>query len=128
MKTEIRRTTGHRPIIALMLLCLTGAIGCSHSYDVRYQPGMPRLEHTEKLGGVRLGIATFEDLRPGVDPNDRKTSSYVGAVGVWRKFALSYKGKDFVPVADVVQSLLVEEFNRAGIATIAIPQVLGMGA
>lgn len=88
---------------------------------------MPRLQQADQLHGVRLGVAMFEDRREGVSPTDPETRAYIARRGAWR-FGLTYKGKDFVPVADLVQSIFVEEFVHAGIDTIAIPQVLGKGA
>ncbi len=122
MTTRSRKSLG----LGLMLVAVLGA-GCTRSYDARYQAGMPRLEGADGLRGVRLGIATFEDRRAGVEARDPQTRAYIAKAGPWR-FGLSYKGKDYVPVAELTQAIFVEEFRRAGIEAGAIAKVLGKGA
>jgi hypothetical protein len=43
--------------------------------------------------------------------------------GSWR-FGMTYKGQEFVPVADLVQTLFVEEFTRAGVESKPIAKIL----
>jgi hypothetical protein len=88
-----------------------------------YTPSLYRLPQADTLRGVVLGIGKFEDRRSWVERSDPQSQAYVMQQGPWR-FALTYRNKDYVPVADLVQALFVDEFIRAGIEAKAIPQVL----
>ena len=122
MGTRTRWVLGVGGMLLAVLL-----VGCTRSYDARYLPGMPRLQQADQFRGLRLGIATFEDRRVGVAVSEPQTRGYVAKHGLWR-FGLTYKGQSFVPIADLVQALLVEEFRRAGIEASLISKVLGKGA
>ena len=98
--------------LVLSLSMILGA--CTKSLDTRYTPVMARLQQADTLHGLRLGIATFDDRRAGVRTGDPDTRRYIGYISPYR-FGLTHKGKDMVPVPDLIQSLFVEEFSRAGI-------------
>jgi hypothetical protein len=54
---------------------------------------------------------------------DADNLTYVLRAGAWR-FGLTHQGREFVPVADLVQSLFVDEFARAGVESKPIAQIL----
>ena len=116
----------YRSLSLTMILFAALGAGCTRSFEAKYLPGMPRLQQADQFRGLRVGIATFDDRRPSVNAAEPETRGYVAKLGVWR-FGLTYKGKEFVPVEDLVQSLFVEEFGRAGIDASPIPKVLGKG-
>jgi choline dehydrogenase-like flavoprotein len=122
MTTRSQRSLG----LGMVLLAVVGA-GCTRTYEAKYQAGMPRLDQAEQLRGLRLGIATFDDRRATVEASEPQTRGYVAKQGPWR-FGMTYKGRNYIPVAELAQAIFVEEFQRAGIEANAIPQVLGKGA
>lgn len=97
--------------------------GCTKSISVNYNEDMPRLSNADSIGGISLGIAKFDDNRPWVDKNDVKSESYIAMQSPW-KFGLSYQGKDYVPVKDIVQTIFVKEFLNAGIKAKPIDQII----
>ncbi|HEY7517273.1 MAG TPA: hypothetical protein VIE36_03195 [Methylomirabilota bacterium] len=107
----------------LLLFGLATTVGCTRSLEMSYTPSLYRLPRAEQLGGIVLGVGKLEDRRSWIERSDPESQSYVMQSGPWR-FGLTYKAKEFVPVADLVQSLLVDEFNRAGVAARPLPAVL----
>jgi len=101
---------------------LLGA-GCTRAMEVSYNADVQRLSQADALGKIPVGVAKFEDKRAWVDKSDPQTLSYVGQAGAW-KFGMDYKGKEYVPVRDVVQEVLVESFNKAGLSAKPIDQIL----
>jgi len=115
-----RPSTGR---LGLLLLALIAATGCTRSLALDYAPSMYRLAEAEQLRSVALGVGKFEDRRSSIDRTEPESAAYLMHQGSW-KFGLTYKGREFVPVADLVQTLFVDEFGRAGIRARAIPEVL----
>jgi len=101
---------------------LLGA-GCTRALEVSYNADVQRLTQADALAGIPVGVAKFEDKRAWVDQSDPRTLSYVGQAGPWR-LGMDYKGKEYVPVRDVVQDVLVESFNKAGLSAKTIEQIL----
>ena len=114
----------HRGIrLALGLLALGALAGCTRSMELKYAPALYRLPQADTLKGVSLGVAKPEDRRASVVGSDPDNLNYVMRQGAWR-FGLTYNGREFVPVAELVQTLFVEEFNRAGVESKPIAQIL----
>src|SRR3989442_3102824 len=98
---------------AVAVFALAALTGCTRSLEISYAPALYRLPQADSLQGIVLGVAKPEDRRATVVQSDPDNLTYVMRQGAWR-FGLTYKGREFVPVADLVQMLFVEEFGRAG--------------
>jgi len=109
--------------LAVGLLTLAALAGCTRSLEMSYSPALYRLPQANKLKGIVLGVAKPEDRRASVVQSDPDNLTYVMRQGAWR-FGLTYKGQEFVPVADLLQMLFVEEFNRAGVESTLIAKIL----
>jgi len=110
----------------VVLVVLAGVVplsGCTRSLEMAYTPALYRLPQADQLKGARLGVAKLEDRRSVIDRTEPQSLGYVMQHGPWR-FGLTYQGREYVPVGDLVQALFVDEFGRAGVETKAIPQVL----
>jgi hypothetical protein len=109
-----------------MLVGLVGLVplsGCTRSLDMTYNPALYRLAQADQLKGKVLGVAKLEDRRSVIDQTEPQSLGYVMQQGPWR-FGLTYQGREYVPVGDLVQALFVDEFGRAGVEAKAMPQVL----
>jgi hypothetical protein len=115
-------TAWPRPLL-LVLLSLVALSGCTQSLEMTYTPSLYRLPQADQLRGVVLGVGKLEDRRSWVERSEPESQAYVMQQGAWR-FGLTYQKKDYVPVADLVQMLFIDEFTRAGIETKAIPRAL----
>ncbi len=109
-------------VIPWLFVVLLGA-GCARAIEVSYSADVQRLAQADALGKIPIGVAKFEDKRAWVDKSDPQTLGYVGQARAWR-FGMDYKGKEFVPVRDVVQDVLVESFTKAGLSAKPIDQIL----
>jgi hypothetical protein len=109
--------------LTLGLLALAAFAGCTRSLEVDYSPALYRLPQADSLKGIVLGVAKLEDRRASVVQSDPDNLTYVMRQGAWR-FGLTYKGQEYVPVADLVQMLFVEEFTRAGVESKPIAKIL----
>src|SRR5262245_64748016 len=88
-----------RSLVVVSVLTGVALSGCSRSLEVTYNPALYRLPQADKLKGIVLGIAKPEDRRASVNQADADNLTYVMRQGSWR-FGLTYKGREFVPVAD----------------------------
>ena len=109
--------------LTIGLVLLATLVGCTRSMETNYSPALYRLPQADALKGVVLGVAKPEDRRSAVIQSDPDNLTYVMRQGAWR-FGLTYKGQEFVPVADLVQTLFVEEFTRAGVESKPIAKIL----
>ncbi len=109
--------------VTIGLLALSTLAGCTRSLEMNYAPALYRLPQADALKGIVLGVAKPEDRRASVIQADPDNLTYVMRQGSWR-FGLTYKGQEFVPVADLVQTLFVEEFTRAGVESKPIAKIL----
>jgi hypothetical protein len=109
--------------VTIGFLALAVLAGCTRSLEVNYSPALYRLPQADTLKGIALGVAKPEDRRATVVGSDPDNLTYVMRQGSWR-FGLTYKAREFVPVADLVQTLFVEEFTRAGIESKPIAKIL----
>ena len=109
--------------LAVGLLVLVTLAGCTRSLEMNYSPALYRLPQADKLKGIVLGVAKPEDRRATVVQSDPDNLGYVMRQGAWR-FGLTYNGKEFVPVADLVQMLFIDEFTRAGVESKPIARIL----
>ena len=109
--------------LSVGLVILAALAGCTRSLEMNYSPALYRLPDADKFKGVVLSVAKPEDRRASVVQSDPDNLTYVMRQGSWR-FGLTYKGQDFVPVADLIQMLFVEEFIRAGVESRPIPKIL----
>ena len=110
-------------LVVIGLLAGAALSGCSRSLEVTYAPALYRLPQADKFKGIVLGVAKPEDRRASVNQADPDNLTYIMRQGSWR-FGLTYKGQEFVPVADLVQTLFVEEFTRAGVESKPIAKIL----
>ena len=109
-------------------LVLVGGLmfgGCTRSLEVSYVGDIARLSHPA-LQRYSLGIGKLDDKRPWVDPADAKSESYIALAGPW-KFGVTYKETDYVPVKDMLQDLLLQEFTSAGFNAKPLDRVLSKG-
>lgn len=88
-----------------------------------YTPSLYRLAQADQLRGIVLGVSKLEDRRSWVERSEPQSQGYVMQQGPWR-FGLTYQKQEFVPVADLIQTLFVDEFTRAGVEAKPIPKVL----
>jgi hypothetical protein len=109
--------------LMVVLVASTALTACTRSLEMKYSPALYRLPQADKLSAITLAVAKPEDRRATVVQADPDNLTYVMRQGAWR-FGLTYNGREFVPVADLVQTLFVEEFARAGIATKSIAKIL----
>jgi len=110
-------------VVLVVLAGVAPLSGCTRSLEMAYTPALYRLPQAEQLKGTRLGVAKLEDRRSVIDRTEPQSLGYVMQHGPWR-FGLTYQGREYVPVGDLVQALFVDEFGRAGVETKAISQVL----
>ncbi len=106
-----------------VVLTILSLSGCTQSLEMSYTPSLYRLAQADQLRGIVLGVGKLEDRRPWVERSEPESQGYVMQQGAWR-FGLTYQRKDYVPITDLVQTLFVDEFTRAGVEAKAIPQVL----
>jgi len=95
----------------------------SLSVDLHYSADAPRVVDAEQLAGAHIGVARFLDSRPR-DRQDIHSSSYVVEESSFH-VGITWQGRTFVPVAVIVQGLLVEELRHAGLNAEAIDEELG---
>lgn len=108
--------------LGLAVSALSGC-GGTMSLDMTYAPALYRLPQADQWKGITLGVAKLEDRRPWIDRSEVQSLAYVMQQGPW-KFGLTHQGREYVPVADLVQTLLVEEFTRAGVEAKPIAKIL----
>lgn len=114
------------PLLTLVVAVVATSLGCTRSLEVNYTPSLYRLAGADELRGIVLGVGKLEDHRSWIDRSEPQSQSYVMQAGPWR-FGLTYQDKEYMPVADLVQALFVDEFNRAGIEAKAIPAAFTKG-
>jgi hypothetical protein len=112
----------------LLVLSAFGAGGCgATSYmeplEAAYNPALYRMPEADRWRGVVLGVARFEDRRSWIDHADPRSPAYVMQQGRSR-YDLTVDGQQHIPVADLVQNILVAELGRAGVEAKPIPQVV----
>ena len=96
-----------------------GAAGCTPpsatpmSIEVRYSADAAHVPQAEALASARIGVALFNDKRPHAS-NDLHAASYVAHDASY-DLGVSYGGRTFAPIAEVVQGLLVDELRHAGL-------------
>jgi len=115
-----------RRLVAVLMYCFaafTLLSGCTHSIDVSYQADAVRLTNASALEQVTVGVAKFEDKRAWVEAGEPKTESFVSQAGA-HKFGLTYLEKDYFPVKDLIQDVLIKELTLAGIKAKALDLVL----
>ena len=109
--------------LLVVLVAATALTACTRSLEMKYSPALYRLPQADTLRAITLAVAKPEDRRSSVVQSDPDNLTYVMRQGAWR-FGLTHGGREFVPVADLVQALFVDEFTRAGIAARPIAKVL----
>lgn len=98
-------------LIALALLVL--ALGaCTRSLEGNYRPGLD-LSDVKVAKEVSVGIAQFEDKRSWVTSDEPKSVSFIASQDPW-KFGLTYAGREFAPVSEILQDIFYQEFVAAG--------------
>jgi hypothetical protein len=112
------------------LLLLFVVSGCATtatplSVDVRYNADAARLQNAEALAGARIAVGRFRDARPR-RAGDMHAASYVGHDGSY-DVGLTWRGRTFTAVPNVVQGLIVEELEHAGFSVEAVDATIGPG-
>lgn len=110
-------------LLPIVLAVLVPLWGCTRSLEMTYNPALYRLPQADHWNGKPLGVAKLEDRRALIDRTEPQSLAYVMQQGAWR-FGLTYQGREYIPVSDLIQALFVDEFGRAGVEAKAIPQVL----
>lgn len=110
-------------VVMFVVMAVTCLSGCTHTIDVAYQPDSIRLMNASALEHLTVGVAKFEDKRAWVESSEPKTESFVSQMGS-HKFGLTYLGKDYFPVKDLIQDALIKELTLAGIKAKALDTVL----
>lgn len=117
-----------KPILAMKHLIAAGmvlmAMGCTRSIEVAYQT--PLVRPLETAQRARIGIAKFDDRRSWVDAANPKSGSFIAQQGSWR-FGLSFNQKDYTPVADVIQQILLTEFANGGVSVKEVTRAVSKG-
>ena len=91
-------------------------VGCSRSIEVNYPSPSTSLGSTTTAAAPRnlsIGVTRLEDRRSIVDPSDPQSEGYVGVQQSW-KFGMTFRGRDYFPIKDLVQTVLLEELQKAG--------------
>jgi hypothetical protein len=96
--------------------------GCTRSINVAYQTGAARLPIASPEKAT-LGVAKFDDKRTWVDKEDPKSGSYVAQARNWR-FGITHDEKEYTPVADLIQKILLTELTNAGFSVKGVDRVL----
>ena len=109
--------------VVVALAAVAAVSGCTRSLEMSYSPSLYKLPQANKVGGIAVGVGKLEDRRSWIDRSEPQSLGYVMQQGPWR-FGLTFQGRDYVPVADLVQTLFVDEFGRAGLEAKPIAQVL----
>lgn len=110
-------------LLLLMSGCATSSTPLS--VDVRYNADAARLQNAEALAGARIAVGRFRDTRPR-RAGDLHAASYVGHDGSY-DVGLTWRGRTFTAVPDVVQGLIVEELEHAGLSVDAVDTPIGPG-
>lgn len=97
--------------------------GCTRSFDYVYNSDVQRLGNADKLASVSIGVATFQDRRPWIEPGKAKSESFIAQQGPW-KFGLSHNGQSYTPVNKIVQEIFIREFNNGGLKAKPIAQIV----
>lgn len=109
--------------VVLMAATLGALAGCAQSLPMSYNPALYRLTQADSLRGILLGVAKLEDRRATLERSEPQSLSYVLRQGAYR-FGMTYQGREFTPVSDVVHGLFLDEFQRAGVEVKPIPDIL----
>ena len=119
--TDVHHLRTRGWVLAVILLA-----GCAatQTIDASYASQISRLPNAGQLERVAVGVVNFVDTRPIVNAEDRTSASYVAIQGSWN-FGLTYDGKEYVPVRDVLQDVLVDDHQRAGLTAKPLGQVVG---
>jgi hypothetical protein len=95
------------------------------SVDVRYNADAARLQNADTLAGARIAVGRFRDVRPR-RASDMHAVSYVGHDGSY-DVGLTWRGRTFAAVPEVVQGLIVEELEHAGLSVEAVDATIRPG-
>jgi hypothetical protein len=104
------------PVAALVAFA-----GCTRSIEVTYNDDITPV--SAAAHAPTIGITKLVDMRSWVDPKDAKSLSFVAQQGTW-KFGMTYEGKEFIPVNDFIQQVMVEDFGKQGWQSTAVDQTV----
>jgi hypothetical protein len=90
----------------------------------------PRVSLTAAMGKhVTIGVAQFHDERRGVDPSDANSEGIIEdelTPSGWLGYPLgmTYQGRDYFPVKDFIQLVLIDQLRSGGFDARAIDRVV----
>lgn len=109
------------PVHLVSILAVTIAVlgsGCAQSYPVHYRSGLdmasPILPPNESIG-----IGRFRDARPEARINSDPSKGYLSQSGPF-KAGLTYEGRRYIPINELIQDLLIKELQSVGVDAKAI--------
>ncbi len=112
--------------LGLVLITLAGCAAATPlSVDVRYSADAARVANAEQLASARIAVGRFSDSRPRRSA-DMHAASYVGHDGSY-DVGLTWQGRTFASVPEVVQALLIEELEHAGLSVEPVDTVIKPG-
>lgn len=129
----MKKTNCFRWFLIIGIGIVFTATGCTRSINVSYKMdddvagnsniAGPYIWAGESLKNVTIGVAKFDDLHSWVKKNEPESESYIGKTGkiTW---GLTYEGKKYSAVKDIMQKVLVAEFKNAGFNAKPIDMVL----
>jgi len=98
--------------LSMLVVCIW-IVGCTRSFEANYKLN-PLPTVVPKQAEATIAIARFVDKRSFVRASDKKSDAYIATQSPWQ-FGLTYKGRQFIPISDLLQDIFAEEFNQAGL-------------
>lgn len=102
--------------MAAVAVALVALAACTRSMDYDYKPNAYAPDGTR---AVKVGVLELDDKRSWVEPGNEKSKSFFMSAGAWR-FGLSHGDKDYAPIGEIVQDILVDELKDDGFMASAV--------
>lgn len=115
MARALSRISGR--LLCFVLLAVLAS--CSTSYKVRYEPHRGVDVGAPALAGTRIGVLRPADARQWTQTFGTQAESWLfNQDGL--TFGVTYDGREFTPIPELVQALLVKELRAAGVDAVAV--------